>query len=100
LTQLFNRYDSKKQGFINSKYAIEIFKEAGQNPTIHVEESVIQETDKSSIGMMLFEDMLHVFEKYWKNRETTEMELEHALRAFTLSKLLLHFQMISSFLLI
>jgi Ca2+-binding EF-hand superfamily protein len=84
--QLFNKQDPKKLGYIDSKHAIGIFRQAGQNPTVSAEATLIKEAETSAgSGVMTLEDMMFVFERHWKNRETMEMELERSIQAFKIS---------------
>lgn len=47
--KIFKKYDAKDQGFIDSKYALTIFKAAGQYPSIEVEQEISEEANKSSL---------------------------------------------------
>jgi Ca2+-binding EF-hand superfamily protein len=59
-----------------------VLRTAGQNPTNHETDRMIAEADEPGTGMLMFNEMLPIIEKYWRSYENYQAELKEACLAF------------------
>lgn len=60
----------------------DVFRMAGQNPTVEECNLMINEAEEPGTGMLMFEDLIKICEKYWKNYQNYGQELKEACLAF------------------
>ncbi|CAF0929040.1 unnamed protein product [Brachionus calyciflorus] len=82
LKKAFNKYDKKNSGNIKPNEIADVFRMAGQNPTIEDCNKMIAEAEEPGTGMLMFEDLEKICEKYWRNYENYALELREACVAF------------------
>lgn len=82
LKRAFTKYDKKTTGSIKPVEIADVFRMAGQNPTVEECNLMIEEAEEPGTGMLMLEDLIKICEKYWKNYENYTLELKEACLAF------------------
>lgn len=82
LKRLFIKYDKKSIGSIKPIEIVDVFRMAGQNPTVEECNLMIEEAEEPGTGMLMFEDLINICQKYWRNYENYTQELKEACLAF------------------
>lgn len=82
ITLAFNTYDKKKQGFVAIDHVGDIFRLAGQNPSINLEVILRGEANGKGYGVVFYGDLLLLFQKYWKSQRRSIAELKTSVKQF------------------
>jgi hypothetical protein len=78
LKKAFGKYDKKKTGRINPADIADVFRMAGQNPTNHETSRMIELAEELGTGMIMFNEMLPILEKFWRSYANYAEELKEA----------------------
>lgn len=85
LKKSFEKYDKSKSGCIKPEDLGNVIRMAGQNPTLAEEQQLIEDGRvfiSEGSGMLMFNDIIPIVDKYWKNYENYIEELKGACLAF------------------
>jgi Ca2+-binding EF-hand superfamily protein len=78
LRKAFGKYDKKKSGSIKPTDIADVFRMAGQNPTNNEASRMIEIAEEPGTGMLMFNEMLPIIEKFWRSYENYADELKEA----------------------
>ncbi len=90
IRQAFYKFDKKKAGFVQIDYVPDIFRYAGQNPSLKLSEKLIQESNRQGYGVIFLNELIILFQKHWKSNKYATSELKMAIKTLSTLSLIMY----------